>query len=84
MDPEITSDVKRTHGFAYGDRVGITEGKWAGACGKVEFSSAGCMDDCRDHCHLISVQLTHLPAGIEKAYPSELPAFKVKQVTHID
>ena len=91
--------VKRTNGFAYGDRVGITEGKWAGACGIVEFSSAGCMDNCHDHCLLVSVRLTMVPAG--KSCPVEYSAmclpegqdkpdqtglkmFKVKQVTHID
>jgi len=88
-DPEISRDVRRINGFAEGDRVAITGGDFAGACGKVTQSWMGCIpEDCRKHCLLVHVKMTHAPP--EKTRWSSDPSrwqphrFRVDDVTHID
>jgi len=99
-DPELTEvDVQRVNGFAPGDRVAIVNCEMAGAYGKIEFSSVGCMPNhCRVSCNIVWVELSHIPAGVTphnkwhavgvggggtQRTPNVF-RFKVNEVTHID
>lgn len=92
LTPELTSDPERINGFAPGDRVAIVNCELAGAYGKVEHSSRGCVPNiCRDDCHIVWVELMSRPEGVEPHYSHTTYSrgpnvfrFLVSEVTHVD
>lgn len=89
--PEPYTRPDAVNGFAPGDRVAIVNCELAGAYGKVDFASGGCLPEfCRSKCLLVWVQLMATPEGAE-ADPSrqswdnpDVKRFMVEEVTHVD
>jgi hypothetical protein len=85
---------ERINGFATGDRVAIVDGVLKGAYGKIYLSKTGCNPhDCRTHCMIVWVELSHIPENIRHDYGmwaahntwvENIYRFMVQQVTHID
>lgn len=91
-EPELTQDVGRINGFAFGDRVAIVNCELAGAYGKVKESFDGCdTDNCRIRCHIVYVELMSKPEGVQplRSHTTyndnpNLFRFLVSEVVHVD